>query len=114
MLEKKKHIFAKELSSQQRAKLKGMAHALKPVVQVGGNGLTETILAEISQALEHHELIKVQLPGQTDATKKKEETTALHESLPKNSHVVSRIGRMIILFLEKDPAKSPKIKISAL
>lgn len=113
-MEKKKHVFAKELTSQQRAKLKGMAHALKPIVQVGGSGFSETIVSEIEKALSHHELIKIQLPGQSDAAQKKESTEELLGSLPAHAHVVSRIGRMIIVYLEKDPEKQPKIKLSSL
>ncbi len=113
-MEKKKHVFAKELSSQQRAKLKGLAHPLKPLVQVGGGGFSDTLVQEIAKALDHHELIKIQLPGQSDASQKKEETAALESNIPPHAHIVSRIGRMVILYLEKDPAKSPKIKLSAL
>ena len=46
------------LSTKQKQHLKGLAHPLKPVVLLGSNGLTEGVLAEIEQALEHHELIK--------------------------------------------------------
>ncbi|STW81867.1 RNA-binding protein YhbY [Klebsiella pneumoniae] len=47
------------LSTKQKQHLKGLAHPLKPVVMLGNNGLTEGVLAEIEQALGHHELIKV-------------------------------------------------------
>lgn len=50
------------LSTKQKQHLKGLAHPLKPVVLLGSNGLTEGVLAEIEQALEHHELIKVKSP----------------------------------------------------
>ena len=46
------------LSTKQKQHLKGLAHPLKPVVMLGNNGLTEGVLAEIEQALGHHELIK--------------------------------------------------------
>ena len=46
------------LSTKQKQHLKGLAHPLKPVVLLGSNGLTEGVLAEIEQALEHHELIQ--------------------------------------------------------
>ena len=49
------------LSTKQKQHLKGLAHPLKPVVLLGSNGLTEGVLAEIEQALEHHELIKVKI-----------------------------------------------------
>ena len=52
------------LSNKQKQYLKGLAHALKPVVQLGGNGFTEGVLAEIDNALAHHELIKVKVPSE--------------------------------------------------
>ena len=47
------------LTEAQKKQLRGRAHALKPVVQIGQAGLSANVLAEIEQALEHHELIKV-------------------------------------------------------
>ena len=48
-----------KLSNKQKQFLKGLAHSIKPVVQLGANGLTEGVVAEIDHALSHHELIKV-------------------------------------------------------
>lgn len=67
----KSHRFAENLTSKQRAALKSKAHHLNPIVQVGAQGLSETVLQEIQYGLEKHELIKIQLPGQTDAGEKK-------------------------------------------
>ncbi len=39
--------------------LKAQAHHLKPIVLVGKNGITDSILKEIDAALEAHELIKI-------------------------------------------------------
>jgi RNA-binding protein YhbY len=41
--------------------LKPLVHRLKPIIQIGGKGLTEAVQAEINQALEHHELIKIRI-----------------------------------------------------
>lgn len=97
------HVFATELSSAQRASLKGLAHALKPVVLVGNGGITDGVKAEIARALDTHELIKIQLPGQTSADEKTSATDDLRSQLPARTHVVARIGRTVILYLEKAP-----------
>lgn len=47
------------LTPRERAHLKGRAHALEPVVHIGHDGLTDTVVAEIERALDAHELIKV-------------------------------------------------------
>ena len=57
------------LSTKQKQHLKGLAHPLKPVVMLGNNGLTEGVLAEIDQALTHHELIKVKIATEDRETK---------------------------------------------
>jgi RNA-binding protein len=47
------------LSPTRRRELKARAHALDPVVLIGGAGLSPAVLAEIDRSLKSHELIKV-------------------------------------------------------
>jgi RNA-binding protein len=49
------------LSTRQKKHLRGLTHALQPVVMIADKGLTDNVMAEIESALEHHELIKVKL-----------------------------------------------------
>ena len=49
----------RNLTNLQRAYLQRQAHALKPMVQIGKQGLTEGVRMSVDQALENHELIKV-------------------------------------------------------
>jgi RNA-binding protein len=51
------------LSEKQLRFLRGRAHALRPVIQVGQQGLTEGVRAETARALGDHELIKVRVQG---------------------------------------------------
>jgi len=51
------------LSSSQIRYLRGLAHPLKPVLLMGGKGVTAGVLKELEQALDDHELIKVRLSG---------------------------------------------------
>jgi RNA-binding protein len=50
-----------ELTGAQKKHLRGLAHHLKPLVQIGRSGLTGPVLDSIRQALDDHELIKVRL-----------------------------------------------------
>ncbi len=52
-----------ELSSKERSQLRAAAHPLKPVVQIGDNGLSESVLKEIDNSLTAHGLIKVKVAG---------------------------------------------------
>src|SRR5690349_6600225 len=56
------------LSEKQVRHLRGLAHALKPVIRLGGAGLTDAVAKETQRALHDHELIKVKAPsGDRDA-----------------------------------------------
>lgn len=47
--------------NKQLKHLRQLAHSLKPVVIIGNNGLTESVLEEIDARLAHHELIKIRI-----------------------------------------------------
>ena len=49
------------LSKKQEKFLRSLAHSKKPVIWVGQHGLTENVVTEIENALDHHELIKIKL-----------------------------------------------------
>jgi RNA-binding protein len=48
-----------ELSERQRKYLRGLGHALNPVLLIGSAGVTAAVIAETKRALHDHELIKV-------------------------------------------------------
>ncbi len=51
------------LTRDERLTLRARAHPLRPVVLLGGAGLTDAVLKETDRALAAHELIKVRVPG---------------------------------------------------
>ena len=53
--------MALTLTSRQRKHLRGLAHSLEPVVQVGRGGVTDSVLASVADALLAHEVVKVRL-----------------------------------------------------
>ena len=52
------------LSNAQKRYLRGLAHALKPVLLVGAKGVTPSLLAELGDVLEQHELVKVKVAAE--------------------------------------------------
>lgn len=83
------------LSSAQTRFLRGQAHGLKALMQVGGKGVTDSVVAELNQLLEDHELIKVKV-GADD----RETRAALIDDLADRSGavVVQRIGHTAVLY----------------
>jgi len=84
-----------ELSERQRRHLRGLAHALKPLIRVGSAGLTPALSAETSRALHDHELIKVKA-----ATGDRAQREALFAALARDtgSALVQRIGNVAVLY----------------
>ena len=47
------------MTSKQRAYLRAMANTIEPIFQIGKNGINENLIAQLDDALEARELIKV-------------------------------------------------------
>ena len=90
------------LTTKQRQFLKGLAHHLSPVVMLGGNGLTEGVLAEIDNALNHHELIKVKIAGADREVKQLFIDAIVRET---NAVNVQTIGHVLVLYRQSDDKK---------
>ena len=90
------------LSTKQKQFLKGLAHHLSPVVMLGGNGLTEGVLAEIDNALNHHELIKVKIAGADRETKQLIIDAIVRETQSSN---VQTIGHILVLYRPSEEGK---------
>jgi RNA-binding protein len=92
------------LTSQQRQYLKSLAHALRPVVQVGNSGISDSLIAAVNQALLDHELIKVRLQRPENKKAAAEELTT-----KTGAHLAGLIGHTVILY-RQHPEK-PKIRL---
>ncbi len=97
--------------SQERElikELRGIGHRLNPIIIVGANGLSPTLIEETARALSDHELIKVKIPAGS-ADERKECANALAEAT--KSMVAHHIGRMVLLYRKND---EPNPKLSNL
>ena len=96
-----------KLTDQQKRHLRGLGHALKPVVILGNAGLTENVMAEIDQALTHHELIKIRVNAAD-----RESRAALIETIcaQTKGQPVQTIGHILLLF-RRNP-KKPRVSLS--
>lgn len=95
------------LTSRQRAHLRKLAHHLKPIVLVGGDGVSESVLASIRDALNTRELLKVKLQ-ESAPSDVREAASSITEGLP-DVHSVQTIGRTIVLY-RAHPEK-PEIRL---
>ena len=83
------------LTNAQSRFLRGQAHGLKAILQVGGKGISDTLVEEVTVALEHHELIKVKV-----AAADREVRDAMVAELVRRADaaLVQRIGHTAILY----------------
>ena len=83
------------MTSAQARFLRGAAHDLKAILQVGGKGITDALVAEVSGALELHELIKVKV-----AAEDREVRDAMIGDLAgrAGAALVQRIGHTAVLY----------------
>ena len=88
-------IAPMELSENQRRFLRGRAHALKPIIQIGNNGLTDAVAKETERALHDHELIKVRAPG---ADREARDALLAELATRTRSALVHRIGHVAVLY----------------
>lgn len=100
---------ASPLDSTQRKALRGMAHSLKPSVHLGKSGLSDGVLAEIDQALEHHELIKVRLVDLKD--QRREVGAEVCRRL--DCELVGTIGHVLVLFRQARDPDHRQIRVPA-
>jgi RNA-binding protein len=83
------------LTERQRRHLRGLAHALKPVIRLGNAGVTPAVCAETARALETHELIKVKAPG---GDREVRDTLFAALAQGTRSVLVHRIGNVAVLY----------------
>jgi RNA-binding protein len=85
------------ITGKERAELRAEAHHLDPLVQLGAQGITPTLVGALDDALRTRELVKVQLGRPVD-----EKPRAVAERLAQEtgSTVVQVIGRTATLYRE--------------
>jgi RNA-binding protein len=88
------------LSEKQLRYLRGRAHPLKPVIQVGQNGLTAGVCTETMRALADHELIKVRVQAADRGARDAVIAELVRQTA---SALVTRIGHTAVLFKPRAP-----------
>ena len=84
-----------KLSSKDRAALRAHAHHLDVMVHVGHHGVTDAVRQTLDDALRTHELVKIQISKNADASAK-DVANDLAKQL--DADVVQAIGRTATLF----------------
>jgi RNA-binding protein len=96
------------ITNKQIKFLREKCHHIKPIVTVGGAGLTENVMSEVELALSHHELVKMKIN-----TGDRDERKAMIEKIvtATGAVLVQTIGHTASFYREADEPviKLPKI-----
>ena len=87
------------LTEQQKKRLRGLGHKLKPVITVGAGGLSDPLLEEFERSIEHHELMKVKV----NTANREERDTAIRALCEySGAQLIQRVGNVGLLFRLKN------------
>ena len=94
-----------ELTSSQRKYLRKLGHHLDPVIIVGKQGVTDMLVRAVSDALEHHELVKIKF------NEFKDEKKGLIDEVERRTgaRIVGMIGHVALLYKENADEEKRKI-----
>jgi len=92
------------LSSKQRAYLRGLSNRLKPITQVGKDGVNERFIEQLKDILEKHELVKISILNNSLIDTKE---AARYICKDTKAEVVQIIGNKIVIYKKAD--EEPKI-----
>ena len=93
------------LTSKQRAALKSIASTEDTILQVGKNGIVDTLVIQVSDALKAREIIKMKV---LEGAMLSPAEAAAELAEKTKSEVIQVIGNKIVLF-KRNP-QNPKIK----
>ena len=83
------------LLTKQKVKLRSLAMNLRPIFQVGKEGLSDNLIQGLNDALEAHELIKISVLKNCSANIKE---IAYDIASRTNSELIQVIGRNIVFY----------------
>ena len=99
-------MIRKSLTSKQKAFLRSMGNSLEPVVNIGKDGVSPTVVTSAKEAIEKRELIKVRVL-QNAPSLPEDAIVMLTERV--DAELVQLVGRNGLLF--KRNFKKPKIEL---
>ncbi len=92
-------------STPFRRRLRGLGHALDPVVQIGKHGVVDAVVKQVARALLDHELIKIKVGSECPSSRFE---VAEQLATEPGVNVVQILGRTIVLY-KKHP-RTPRFE----
>ena len=96
-----------DLTSKQRAHLRGLAHGIKPTVHIGKDGVTDAAVSNLQQTFGGSELVKVRVLESAPESAK--QTAHALAAAVIDTAVVQVTGRTVVLY-RPDP-DTPQVRL---
>ena len=93
------------ITTKQRAYLRSLANGINAILQIGKEGVTDALVANVAEALEAREIVKVSVL-ETAPLSSKEAIAEVMVKIP-GTEAVQVIGRKFVVY--KRNLKEPKI-----
>ncbi len=93
-----------KLTNNQKKYLRGIAHGLNPMIMIGANGVTESLMAELESTLAHHEILKIKIAS-ADRDERKE--IIEHIVTESGALLVQTIGKICVIYRQNDETELP-------
>jgi len=90
------------ISGKQRSYLKGLANNLKPIIQVGKEGVSDNFLDQYLETIASKELVKINVLDSSPEDAKEVSRIICERT---NSEFVSVLGRKVVLYRRPDKKK---------
>jgi len=91
-----------EITSKQRAYLRGLANSIEPIFQVGKGGVSENLIRQFDDALEARELVKATVLKNSELSARE---IADEIAIKTGAQVVQVIGSKFVLYRESKKRK---------
>ena len=87
------------LSTAQTKFLRSIAHNIRPMLMIGGNGLTDGVMTELETTLERHELLKIKISFGEREDRKEIVDHILGQT---GALLVQTIGKTCVIFRQRE------------
>lgn len=94
------------LTGKQRRHLRALGHELRPIVQLGKDGIDDGLVAAVDAALATHELVKIKVGESANLDRHAAADTVAART---KSEVAQVLGNTVLLYRARD--EDPEIKL---
>ncbi len=93
-----------KLTNNQKKYLRGIAHGLNPMIMIGANGITESLMTELESTLAHHEILKIKIASADRDERKQMIEHIISES---GALLVQSVGKICVIYRQNEETELP-------